>query len=979
MAASPSRTSPASTRPRKTSRRSSSSCATRRSSSGSAGAFRAACCWSARPAPARRCSPAPSPARRTCRSSPSRAPTSSRCSSASARRRVRDMFEQAKKNAPCIIFIDEIDAVGRHRGAGLGGGNDEREQTLNQLLVEMDGFEANEGIILIAATNRPDVLDPALLRPGRFDRQIVVPNPDVVGREKILKVHVRKVPLAPDVDLKTIARGTPGFSGADLMNLVNEAALLAARRGKRLVTMREFEDAKDKVMMGAERRTLVMTEDEKRLTAYHEGGHAIVALHVPATDPVHKATIIPRGRALGMVMQLPERDKLSMSFEQMTSRLAIMMGGRVAEEMIFGKDKVTSGAASDIEQATRLARAMVTRWGFSDELGTRRLRREPGRGLPRPFGVAPAERLRGDGAEDRRTRSGGWSRTGLRRGAAHPHRAHGRARDAGAGPARIRDADRRGDQGPARGQAAGPRDRRRRRRRARPRPCRSTKGRSPSSAPASRKAAWSRSRRPSFRPFRNSKKPRRRRAFFVGPRAIIMVNAALTIMVNNPFTNTRPPRLNAAALPPQAAPGVPERGGLQPPRFPFSPDSSHPRLTPPHGRRIPPRGTPLPNEGRLSERVDDMTNPAMPAARPANPNFSSGPCAKRPGWSLDALPDARARPLAPRQDRQGQAQAGHRPHPRGARSAGRLPHRHRAGLRHRRGRDGAVVAARRRAASTCSPGKASASAGSPTSSSSSSSTDARTIKADYGKLPDLTQVDFARDVVFTWNGTTSGVRVPNGDWIPADREGLTICDATSAAFAQDLALRQARCRHLLLAEGARRRGGARHAHPLARAPSQRLESYTPPWPLPKIFRMTKGGKLIDGIFVGETINTPSMLCVEDYLDALNWAKSVGGLKGLRGARRRQLQGARRLGGEDAVDRLLRRRSGDALEHLGLPQDRRSGGRRASTSPARRRSSGPSPRGSTRKASPTTSPSIATRRRISASGPAPRSRPPTSRS
>ena len=284
--------------------------------------------------------------------------------------RVRDMFEQAKKNAPCIIFIDEIDAVGRHRGAGLGGGNDEREQTLNQLLVEMDGFEANEGIILIAATNRPDVLDPALLRPGRFDRQVVVPNPDVVGREQILKVHVRKVPLAPDVNLKTIARGTPGFSGADLMNLVNEAALMAARRNKRMVTQAEFEDAKDKVMMGAERKSLVMTEEEKLLTAYHEGGHAIVALNVKATDPVHKATIIPRGRALGMVMQLPERDKLSMSLEQMTSRLAIMMGGRVAEEMVFGKDKVTSGAASDIEQATRLARMMVTRWGLSDELGT---------------------------------------------------------------------------------------------------------------------------------------------------------------------------------------------------------------------------------------------------------------------------------------------------------------------------------------------------------------------------------------------------------------------------------------------------------------------------------------------------------------------------------------------------------------------------------------------------------------------------------
>ena len=283
--------------------------------------------------------------------------------------RVRDMFEQAKKNAPCIIFIDEIDAVGRHRGAGLGGGNDEREQTLNQLLVEMDGFETNEGIILIAATNRPDVLDPALLRPGRFDRQVVVPNPDVVGREQILKVHVRKVPLAPDVNLKTIARGTPGFSGADLANLINEAALMAARRNKRMVTQSEFEDAKDKVMMGAERKSLVMTEEEKMLTAYHEGGHAILALNVIATDPVHKATIIPRGRALGMVMQLPERDKLSMSYEQMTSRLIIMMGGRVAEEMIFGREKVTSGAQSDIEQATRLARMMVTRWGFSPELG----------------------------------------------------------------------------------------------------------------------------------------------------------------------------------------------------------------------------------------------------------------------------------------------------------------------------------------------------------------------------------------------------------------------------------------------------------------------------------------------------------------------------------------------------------------------------------------------------------------------------------
>ena len=283
--------------------------------------------------------------------------------------RVRDMFEQAKKNAPCIIFIDEIDAVGRHRGAGLGGGNDEREQTLNQLLVEMDGFEANEGIILIAATNRPDVLDPALLRPGRFDRQVVVPNPDIVGRERILKVHVRNVPLAPNVDLKVLARGTPGFSGADLMNLVNEAALTAARRNKRVVTMQEFEDAKDKIMMGAERRSSAMTEAEKKLTAYHEAGHAITALKVPVADPLHKATIIPRGRALGMVMQLPEGDRYSMSYKWMVSRLIIMMGGRVAEEITFGKENITSGASSDIEQATKLARAMVTQWGFSDVLG----------------------------------------------------------------------------------------------------------------------------------------------------------------------------------------------------------------------------------------------------------------------------------------------------------------------------------------------------------------------------------------------------------------------------------------------------------------------------------------------------------------------------------------------------------------------------------------------------------------------------------
>ena len=283
--------------------------------------------------------------------------------------RVRDMFEQAKKNAPCIIFIDEIDAVGRHRGAGLGGGNDEREQTLNQLLVEMDGFEANEGVILIAATNRPDVLDPALLRPGRFDRQVVVPNPDVQGREKILKVHMRKVPLAPDVDAKVIARGTPGFSGADLANLVNEAALLAARRSKRLVTQQEFEDAKDKVLMGAERRSLVMSEEEKKLTAYHEGGHALIAIKLEDSDPVHKATIIPRGRALGMVMRLPERDQLSVTRAKLKADIAVAMGGRVAEEIIFGHEKVTSGASSDIKMATQMARAMVTQYGMSDKLG----------------------------------------------------------------------------------------------------------------------------------------------------------------------------------------------------------------------------------------------------------------------------------------------------------------------------------------------------------------------------------------------------------------------------------------------------------------------------------------------------------------------------------------------------------------------------------------------------------------------------------
>ncbi len=283
--------------------------------------------------------------------------------------RVRDMFEQAKKHAPCIVFIDEIDAVGRHRGAGLGGGNDEREQTLNQLLVEMDGFEANEGVILIAATNRPDVLDPALLRPGRFDRQVVVSNPDVLGRERILNVHVKKIRVGPDVDTRVIARGTPGFSGADLANIVNEAALLAARRGKRLVTMEDFEAAKDKVMMGAERRSMVMTEDEKRLTAYHEAGHAVMAYYSPASDPIHKATIIPRGRALGMVMRLPLGDRLSVSREKLKADIAVAMGGRVAEEQIFGYEKVTAGASSDIQQATKIARHMVTQWGMSDTLG----------------------------------------------------------------------------------------------------------------------------------------------------------------------------------------------------------------------------------------------------------------------------------------------------------------------------------------------------------------------------------------------------------------------------------------------------------------------------------------------------------------------------------------------------------------------------------------------------------------------------------
>ncbi|MGD9392585.1 MAG: ATP-dependent zinc metalloprotease FtsH, partial [Chromatiales bacterium] len=283
--------------------------------------------------------------------------------------RVRDMFEQAKKHAPCIIFIDEIDAVGRHRGAGLGGGHDEREQTLNQLLVEMDGFEGNEGVIVIAATNRPDVLDPALLRPGRFDRQVVVPMPDIRGREQILKVHLRKVPAGDDIDPKLIARGTPGFSGADLENLVNEAALFAARTNKRQVDMDDMEKAKDKIMMGAERRSMVMSEDEKKLTAYHEAGHAIVGLNVPKHDPVYKVSIIPRGRALGVTMFLPEEDKYSHSKEYLESQISSLFGGRIAEELIFGPASVTTGASNDIERATQLSRNMVTRWGLSDRLG----------------------------------------------------------------------------------------------------------------------------------------------------------------------------------------------------------------------------------------------------------------------------------------------------------------------------------------------------------------------------------------------------------------------------------------------------------------------------------------------------------------------------------------------------------------------------------------------------------------------------------
>jgi cell division protease FtsH len=350
--------------------------------------------------------------------------------------RVRDMFEQGKKNAPCIIFIDEIDAVGRHRGAGLGGGNDEREQTLNQLLVEMDGFEANEGVILIAATNRPDVLDPALLRPGRFDRQVVVPNPDVVGREKILKVHMRKVPLASDVDARIIARGTPGFSGADLANLVNEAALMAARRGKRSVSMSEFEHAKDKVMMGAERRSMVMTEDEKKLTAYHEAGHALCMLYLEGHEPLHKVTIIPRGRALGVTMFLPERDKYSQSKMEIEAMIASLFGGRVAEELIFGLERVTTGASDDIRRATGLARRMVTEFGFSEKLGPLRYSENEEEVF---LGDAAQERLRRHRQGDRRGDSP-HHRSGRARCARDPDQPSRRAPPSRQGPARIRDA-----------------------------------------------------------------------------------------------------------------------------------------------------------------------------------------------------------------------------------------------------------------------------------------------------------------------------------------------------------------------------------------------------------------------------------------------------------------------------------------------------------------------------------------------------------
>ena len=363
--------------------------------------------------------------------------------------RVRDMFEQAKRNAPCIVFIDEIDAVGRHRGTGLGGGHDEREQTLNQLLVEMDGFEANEGVILIAATNRPDVLDPALLRPGRFDRQVVVPNPDILGREQILKVHMRKVPLAPNVDARVIARGTPGFSGADLANLVNEAALLAARANRRLVTMADFEAAKDKVLMGAERRSMVMTEQEKQLTAYHEAGHALVGFFVPGNDPLHKVTIIPRGRALGVTMNLPERDRYAFRKNEIEARLAMMFGGRVAEQLVFGKENVTTGAANDIQQATDMARRMVTEWGMSEVLGRLRYSDNEeeiflGRSITRTRNVSEDTARLIDSEVRRIVEDAGQRRVGSRRAA----RRSARDRPGAAG---IRDAvRRRGDAHPPR-------------------------------------------------------------------------------------------------------------------------------------------------------------------------------------------------------------------------------------------------------------------------------------------------------------------------------------------------------------------------------------------------------------------------------------------------------------------------------------------------------------------------------------------------
>ena len=356
--------------------------------------------------------------------------------------RVRDMFEQAKKNAPCIVFIDEIDAVGRQRGAGLGGGNDEREQTLNQLLVEMDGFEGNAGVIVIAATNRPDVLDPALMRPGRFDRQVVVPLPDIRGREQILLVHMRKVPMATDVKAEIIARGTPGFSGADLANLVNEAALFAARRNKRLVDMDDFEMAKDKIIMGAERRSMVMPEEERRNTAYHESGHAIVARLLPKTDPVHKVTIIPRGRALGVTMQLPEEDRYSMDRDHMLNMIAVLFGGRIAEELFM--NQMTTGASNDFERATEMARDMVTRYGMSDAAGADGLRRERGRGLPRPLDHDAQERVRGDDAQGRQ-RDPQDHRPAVR-GRAQAARGQPRqGRGDGQGAARARDHRRRPD------------------------------------------------------------------------------------------------------------------------------------------------------------------------------------------------------------------------------------------------------------------------------------------------------------------------------------------------------------------------------------------------------------------------------------------------------------------------------------------------------------------------------------------------------